>query len=65
MMDARRNQVYAGVYRVGDMLLECVTGQKAVSIEDYIAELNDLGILLPFWEMAFRCTTRHYNRDLT
>ena len=43
MMDARRNQVYAGVYRVGDMLLECVTGQKAVSIEDYIAELNDLG----------------------
>ena len=43
MMDARRNQVYAGVYRVGDMLLECVTGQKAVSIEDYITELNDLG----------------------
>ena len=34
MMDARRNQVYAGVYRVGDMLLECVTGQKAVSIEE-------------------------------
>ena len=25
------------------MLLECLTGQKAVSIEDYIAELNDLG----------------------
>ena len=40
---ALRNQVYAGVYRVGDMLLECVIGQKAVSIEDYIAELNDLG----------------------
>lgn len=43
MMDARRNQVYTGVYRVSDMMLACVSEQEAISIEECIAKLNDMG----------------------
>lgn len=47
LMDARRNQVYTGIYRfvaVGaDWKLECVKEQSATDIADILAECNALG----------------------
>lgn len=42
MMDARRNQVYTGIYRVNEQKLETVSVQKAVDIHEVIEELNAL-----------------------
>lgn len=42
MMDARRNQVYTGIYRVREQTLEVVSAQKAVDIHEIIGELNAL-----------------------
>lgn len=39
MMDARRNQVYTGVYRVAPNSLEIVAEQKAMGIEEILEEL--------------------------
>lgn len=41
LMDARRNQVYTGIYRY-EKELEVITSQKAVDILHIIAELNDM-----------------------
>ncbi|MCH5268410.1 MAG: tRNA (adenosine(37)-N6)-threonylcarbamoyltransferase complex dimerization subunit type 1 TsaB [Lachnospiraceae bacterium] len=43
LMDARRNQVYTGIFRVQDHRLQVVSEQKAVDIHEMIQELNELG----------------------
>ena len=43
MMDARRNQVYTGIYRIAGNQLETVEGQCAVSIEEITEKVNQLG----------------------
>lgn len=41
IMDARRNQVYTGLYRFAGEDFQVVSGQKAVSIGELIEELNE------------------------
>lgn len=48
MMDARRKQVYTGIYRFTDHQLEAVSEQKAVGVEELIQELNELGEKVTF-----------------
>ncbi|MCD7835676.1 MAG: tRNA (adenosine(37)-N6)-threonylcarbamoyltransferase complex dimerization subunit type 1 TsaB [Lachnospiraceae bacterium] len=47
MMDARRNQVYTGIYEFRrektDFLLSTVTAQCAVEVRDILERLNELG----------------------
>ena len=43
IMDARRNQVYTGIYEYRDEEFVVVTPQKAVGITDIAAELNQMG----------------------
>lgn len=43
LMDARRNQVYTGIYRFGDHKLITVKGQWAGAVTDVLEELNNLG----------------------
>ena len=43
MMDARRNQVYTGIYRILETDLEVIRNQTAVSVEEILEELNQLG----------------------
>lgn len=44
LMDARRNQVYAGIYRFGaDGALECILDQTAADISEVIQKVNELG----------------------
>jgi len=43
MMDARRNQVYTGMYRITDGRLECLEGQCAVAIEEISEKINAQG----------------------
>lgn len=40
MMDARRNQVYTGVYRFKDGVFRVVEEQMAISVEELIEKLN-------------------------
>ena len=40
MMDARRKQVYTGIYRFADHELVTVSRQKAIAVEELIRELN-------------------------
>lgn len=40
MMDARRNQVYTGIYRFQEGELLTVSEQKACAVEDIISEIN-------------------------
>lgn len=40
MMDARRKQVYTGLYRFSNHKLETISEQKAISVEELIEELN-------------------------
>ena len=42
MMDARRNQVYTGIYRLGDRF-EVLEDQKACPVEEVIEDCNRLG----------------------
>lgn len=42
-MDARRSQVYTGIYRFEDGKMNIITGQKAVKVEELMGELNALG----------------------
>ncbi len=42
MMDARRNQVYTGIYRIADSGLECLEEQCAVAIEEIGEKINAL-----------------------
>lgn len=43
LMDARRNQVYTGLYRFEDGKMHVQSAQKAVAIEAIIEEINELG----------------------
>ncbi len=43
MMDARRNQVYTGLYEFVGSQFNTVSEQKAVAIEEIIEEINSLG----------------------
>lgn len=43
MMDARRNQVYSGIYCYTDQMLDVIRPQEAVSVPDLCAVLNELG----------------------
>lgn len=43
IMDARRNQVYTGIYRVNVEGLEVIVSQRAVDIKDIIKEAMALG----------------------
>lgn len=43
LMDARRNQVYTGVYAFDDRTLKILKPQMAVSIEDLTEMLNEMG----------------------
>ncbi|MEE0421119.1 MAG: tRNA (adenosine(37)-N6)-threonylcarbamoyltransferase complex dimerization subunit type 1 TsaB [Lachnospiraceae bacterium] len=43
MMDARRNQVYTGIYTFEKDELKVLEGQMAVSVEEMIEKLNELG----------------------
>ncbi|MCD7826789.1 MAG: tRNA (adenosine(37)-N6)-threonylcarbamoyltransferase complex dimerization subunit type 1 TsaB [Clostridiaceae bacterium] len=43
LMDARRNQVYTGVYRVKPGQLDCVAGQQAAAVPLFLQQLNELG----------------------
>lgn len=43
MMDARRNQVYTGMYRITDDGLECLEEQCAVAIEEIAEKINAQG----------------------
>ncbi|MDO5346666.1 MAG: tRNA (adenosine(37)-N6)-threonylcarbamoyltransferase complex dimerization subunit type 1 TsaB [Lachnospiraceae bacterium] len=43
MMDARRNQVYTGIYDFREDELEILEGQMAVPVQNVIEKLNQLG----------------------
>lgn len=44
LMDARRNQVYTGIYRFGEGgVLECVMQQTAAELSKVVQRLNELG----------------------
>lgn len=43
MMDARRNQVYTGLYEFEGTHFHAISEQKAVSIEEILEEINQLG----------------------
>lgn len=48
MMDARRKQVYTGIYRYEDHRLITVKDQMAVGIEELLSMLNDMGETVTF-----------------
>lgn len=43
MMDARRNQVYMGIYRFKDGELEILEDQRAISIQELTEKINHMG----------------------
>lgn len=43
LMDARRSQTYTGLYTFENEEMVCISGQKAVMIEEIINEINTLG----------------------
>lgn len=43
MMDARRSQVYTGMYRIVDGSLQCVMNQCAIAIEEVTERINARG----------------------
>ena len=47
IMDARRNQVYTGIYRFEDSF-EVVEGQMAISVEELIEKINEYGEKVTF-----------------
>lgn len=48
LMDARRNQVYTGIYRFRGNQIEVVKDQIPVGIEDIISALNQIGEAVTF-----------------
>ncbi len=48
MMDARRNQVYTGIYRFADGEFEVVEAQMAVALDELIEKLNGYGEKVTF-----------------
>lgn len=43
IMDARRNQVYTGIYRFSDGEFKILEDQMAISVEELIQKLNEMG----------------------
>lgn len=43
MMDARRNQVYTGLYAFEDGAMKCIIPQKAVAVEEILEDINQKG----------------------
>ena len=43
IMDARRHQVYTGIFRCKETTLEAVMPSNAMALEDLLSELNKLG----------------------
>ena len=48
LMDARRNQVYTGIYKMQDGRLTCIQEQTAVDISEIIEKVNSLGCKVTF-----------------
>lgn len=48
IMDARRAQVYTGIYRFVNHRLETVQGQCAIGIDELLEQLNELGETVVF-----------------
>lgn len=48
IMDARRNQVYAGIYSYTDGKLDCIQEQEAVDIHELITQLNEISGTVTF-----------------
>lgn len=48
IMDARRSQVYTGLYQFQNDLFHVISEQKAVSIDELINEINDIGEVVTF-----------------
>lgn len=48
IMDARRKQVYTGIYRYEDHRLMTVKDQMAVGIEEFLSMLNEMGEAVTF-----------------
>lgn len=46
IMDARRGQVYNGLYRYNKGMLECITEPRALSVEDLCEEITEKAIFL-------------------
>ncbi|MCI8770377.1 MAG: tRNA (adenosine(37)-N6)-threonylcarbamoyltransferase complex dimerization subunit type 1 TsaB [Lachnospiraceae bacterium] len=43
LMDARRNQVYTGIYQITENQLKCLLGQSAMDIKEIVEKVNDFG----------------------
>lgn len=43
MMDARRNQVYTGLYEFVDGKMKIIVSQEAVAIEEIVEQINNVG----------------------
>ena len=43
LMDARRNQVYTGIYEFEDRNLKAILPQTAISVEELVSRVNELG----------------------
>lgn len=48
MMDARRNQVYTGIYQMQEGRLICIQEQTAVDVAEIIEKVNSLGCRVTF-----------------
>lgn len=48
IMDARRQQVYTGIYRFAGHRLETVSGQEAIGIDELLKKLESLGEAVTF-----------------
>ena len=48
IMDARRNQVYTGLYRFDGDEFQVVEGQMALSVQDLVVKLNEYGQQVTF-----------------
>ena len=53
LMDARRNQVYTGLYTFEDDALITIEPQCAVDISEIMGKINTLGKEVIFWETVF------------
>lgn len=48
MMDARRNQVYTGLYSFSEGKFQVISGQEAIGVEELLGKVNELGQSVTF-----------------